>query len=161
MRGRTHLIDSNAHTRQQVRRRYAEYRADREANAYDNGRSKLLAAFNAEKPYKSLCSLLAGKWSSSVAGWTIADGWLVQITSEGSVTYKNEDDGIDVCCGKMEWLQVSGMGKPSALCITHAGSKWRLQFRKSQDDYLSWNLFRVLKNDRVFEESNIVYERIK
>ena len=48
---------------QEVRRRYAEYRADVAASAYDKGSIKLFHAFRSVNPYNNLCLLIEGKWS--------------------------------------------------------------------------------------------------
>ena len=154
------IIHSVKHIHLQVRCRYAEYRADREAHAFDKGSVKLFDAFNADDSYNRLCALLAGTWGSSVTGWTPRDGWLVQIGTDGCVIYSNPEEGIEFHCDKLEMMQLSGACKSSALCIRNGGSTWRLNYVKSSDNYLVWNLHRASVKDRESEAQNIVYERI-
>ena len=146
---------------QEVRRRYAEYRADAAASAYDKGSIKLYHAFSSASPYNNLCSLIEGKWSSSLEGWTSNEGWQVRITCDGSVTYVSVCDDIEMSGGKLEWLHLSGVSKAGALCVCLGPSRWRLNFQKSTDNFLVWNLNRTALHDSDLESSIIVYERIQ
>ena len=144
----------------EVRRRYAEYRSDPAASAYTRKSMKLHEALKSINPREELCKVISGKWSSSCAGMTVSEGWIVRIETDGSTTYEHADDGISLFCSKLEWVSISG-NKCGALCMQDGGVRWRLNYQQSRDDYLVWILNRTIKHDSPLSQLSIVYERLK